>query len=142
MQVRVATKASLPYDVAAGVVSAVALSAALLIPEFGKPLSQIAAIALLVLTSMSIARQRKGDADFDLVSNKERRVFVVSDTALALGVLASVGAVFFLIYTAPAAPVRVGIGHLALLSGGLAHAIRIKGAMNHAARVFPQHDCD
>ncbi len=142
MQIRVTSKASIPYDVAAGVVSAVALSAALLMPDFGKPLLLIAAIALLVLTLMSIARQRKGDADFSLVSVSERRAFIVSDTALALGVLVSVGVVFFLIYTAPATPVRVAVGHLALLSGALAHAIRIRGAMNHAARVCPQRDRD
>lgn len=142
MQIRVTTKASLPYDVAAGVISAAALSAALLIPEIGKPLSVIVAIALLVLIPMSIVRQRKGDADFRLVPDAERRAFILSDTALALGVLASVGAVFFLIYTAPAAPLRIGVGHLALVSGVMAHAIRIKGAMNHAARVCPQHERD
>lgn len=137
MQMRVTTKASLPYDVAAGVVIAAALSAALLMPRFGKPLLMIAAIALLAPTLMSIARQRKGDADFSLVSVSERRAFIVSDTALALGVLASLGVIFFLIYTAPATPVRVAVGHLALLSGIVAHAIRINRAMNHAAQVCP-----
>lgn len=142
MQIRVTTKASLPYDVAAGVISAVAISAALLIPEIGKPLLAIVAIALLVLIPMSVARQRKGDADFSLVSDAERRAFILSDTTLALVVLAAWGAVFFLIYSAPAAPMRVGLGHMALLSGVVAHAIRIKGAMNHAARVCPQHGRD
>lgn len=142
MQILVTTKASFAYDVAAGVICAVGFSAALLIPEIGKPLAVIVAIAMIVLIEMSVARQRKGDADFSLVSDAERRAFILSDTALALGVLASLGAVSFLIYTAPAAPVRVGLGHLALLSGVVAHAIRIKGAMNHAARVCPQHGRD
>jgi hypothetical protein len=137
VQIRVTTKASLPYDVGATVVSVAALSAALLLPPFGKPLSMVAAIALLVLTPMSIARQRKGEADFRLVSVSDRRAFIAADTALALAVLASVGTAFFLIYTVPTTSVRVGVGHLALLSGVLAHAARIRNAMKHAERVCP-----
>lgn len=142
MKIRVTTRASLPYDVAAGVISAVAFSAALIFPSIGRPLLVIMAIALLVLIPSSIARQRKSDADFGLVPAAERRAFILSDTALALGVLASVGGLFFLIYTGPAAPMRVAVGHLVLLLGVLAHAVRIRGAMNHAARVCPQHERD
>ncbi len=142
MQLRVTTKASLPYDVAAGAISAFAFSAALLFPPMDRPLLVIVAISLLVLIPLSIARQRKGVADFSLVPVAERRAFILSDTALALVVVASVGALFFLIYKAPAAPVRVGVGFLVLLLAVSAHAIRIRGAMDHAARVCPQHERD
>ena len=138
MQIRVPTKESLIYDVAAGAVSTVALSAALLSPPaFGKPLTLIALIALVVLTPISIARQRRGTANFALVSASERRAYLIRDTALVFSMLASVAAVFFLIYTSYPTPIRAGLGHLALLLAAVTHATRVRLTMNHAARVSP-----
>lgn len=138
MQIRVPTEASLVYDRAAGAVSLIALSAALLSPPaFAGLLTLIPVIALAVLTPMSIARQRKGDANLALVSAGERRAWLINDTALVFGMLVCFGAVFFLILTPHSLPVRAGLGHAALVLAAVASELRARTTMEHAAKVLP-----
>lgn len=138
MIVRVPTEASLTYDRAAGVASLLALSAALVgPPEFAGLLTAIPVVAFAIATPLSIARQRKGDADIGLVSKRERQRFIVKDTALVLGMVACVGVVFFLIFTTHPAPLRAAVGLSALVLAALANEVRARSSMAHANRIMP-----
>lgn len=115
-----------------------ALSAALVgPPEFASLLTAIPLVAFAIATPLSIARQRKGDADIGLVSKRERQSFIVKDTALVLGMVACVGVVFFLIFTTHSVPLRAGVGLSALALAALANEVRARSSMAHANRIMP-----
>ena len=126
------------YDRAAGVASLLALSAALVGPPgFAGVLTAIPVVAFALATPLSIARQRKGEADVGLVSKRERQSFIVRDTALVLFMLACIGVVFFLIFTTHSIPLRAGIGLSALALAALANELRARVSMAHANRIMP-----
>lgn len=114
------------------------LAAALLgPPEFAGFLTAIPLAAFAIATPLSIARQRKGDADLGLVSKRERQSFIVKDTALVLGMMACVGVVFFLIFTNSPFPLRAGMGLSALALAALASEARMRTSMAYANRIMP-----
>ena len=138
MKVRVPTAASLIYDRAAGIISVIALSAALLGPyEVAKALTAIPLLAFAITTPFSIARQRKGEADPALVSKQMRGRFIFLDTTLVLGIIACLGAVLLLILTKGALPVRAGLGIPALLLAAVAFELRARTAMVHGDLIMP-----
>lgn len=71
------------------------------------------------------------------MSASERRAYLVGDTALVFGMLLCLAVVFFLACTSYSAPIRVGLGHLALFLAALAGVVRARSTMAHAERICP-----
>jgi len=115
------------------------LSAALMAPpDFAGPITSGLAVfgglgALALKKTMASA-----NADVSLVSEDERRRFLIEHTAwLAVGLVAGVVVLAF-IYIRLSFPLRVGLGHAALLVSAGSFCLASKAALAHQKRVILQ----
>lgn len=138
--VRVPTRDSLVVDRWVGVLSAVILAAALMGPRsLVWPLSSLGTLVVLASGPMSKSRQRQGNADFSRVTAKERRAFLLRDTAAAFGVLICIGVAMAAILM-PANSALKTAALVALPLGVLSGVYRGKWAKEHGDKVAPGPD--
>ena len=138
MQVRVPTPSSLVIDRIAGGVLVVGLALNLVRSSpLPTVLNAIMLVAVAVLTQLSISRQRKGEADFALVSPPERRAFLVTDTVLLLVFVTCLGVVLYLTLSSQSPSTKVWFGLPTLAVGAVAGYLRGPLLMEHAGKVFP-----
>ena len=112
------------------------LSAALIAPPIysGPITSAIAFGSALGMVSLR-GNMTKQVADFSLVSKSERSRFLAENTGWLIATLIAGGTVFTLIFGSWSVPIRVGLGHAALVLMAISSIMLARTAAAHGKRV-------